>query len=191
MPTRSHVPRASTALLMIDVINPFDFPGGAAVARRALTMAVRLERLRDRATQARVPVLYVNDNLGLWRSDVDELVRRCCARGGAGAELVQLLKPRPADLVVLKSTLSGFYQTPLETLLRLAGARTLIVTGLMADNCVLFTAADGYMRDYRLVVPGDCVTAKTPAAARRALATMRELFGVRTTRSTRLRLSRR
>jgi nicotinamidase-related amidase len=185
------VPRASTALLLIDVINPFDFPGGVAVARRALTMAARLQRLRERAMRNRLPILYVNDNLGRWQSDVDELVRKCCARGGAGAEFVQLLKPGPTDLVVLKSTLSGFYQTPLETLLRLSGARTLVLTGLMADNCVLFTAADGYMRDFRLVVPGDCVTAKTPEARRRALVLMRQLFGARTTPSTAVRLARR
>jgi nicotinamidase-related amidase len=61
------------------------------------------------------------------------------------------LKPRRTDYVILKTTLSGFYQTPLEGMLRLR-VRTLI-TGFAADNCVLFTAADGYMRDYRLVGP--------------------------------------
>lgn len=191
MPTRSRVPKASTALLLVDVINPLDFPGGRSVARRGLRMAARLCALRERAARARLPVVYVNDNMGLWRSDVAELVRRCCTRGAPGAPLVQRLAPTPSDLVVLKATLSGFYQTPLDALLRLAGVRTVIVTGLMADNCVLFTAADAYMRDYRVVVPGDCVTALTPAAARRGLTMMRDLFGARTTPSTKLRLSRR
>jgi nicotinamidase-related amidase len=61
-----------------------------------------------------------------------------------------------------------------------AGAHSVVVTGLMADNCVLFTAADAYMRDYRVVVPRDCVT---PDATRRALKTMTELFGAHTTGS--------
>ena len=191
MPTRSQVPKAATALLLVDVINPLDFPGGGALARRSLRMAARLAALRDRAARAGLPVVYVNDNLGLWRSDVAELVRRCCAQGRPGAALVRLLEPRPSDLVVLKATLSGFYQTPLDALLRLSGARTVIVTGLMADNCVLFTAADAYMRDYKIAVPRDCVTAKTPDATRRALRSMSELFGARTTPSTRLRLARR
>ena len=191
MPTRTQIPRASTALLLIDVINPFDFPRGATVARRALPMARHLQRLRERATRAGVPVIYVNDNLGRWRSNVDELVQWCGAGGRPGAPLIDLLKPQPNDLVVLKATLSGFYQTPLEALLRLAGVRTLLLTGLLADNCVLFTAADAYMRDYRLVVPRDCVVGKTPAATQRALAMMRELFDVRTTPSRTVRLSRR
>jgi len=190
IPTSSHVPKASTALLLVDVINPLDFPGGAAVARRSLRMAARLAALRDRATRARLPIVYVNDNLGLWRSDIAELVRRCSAPGVPGAPVVKLLEPRPTDLVVLKATLSGFHQTPLDALLRLAGAQTVVITGLMADNCVLFTAADAYMRDYRLVVPRDCVTAKTPDATRRALKTMTELFAARTPASPSLRLPR-
>ena len=79
MPTRSQVPKRETALLIVDVINPLDFPGGRTVARRSRRMAARLARLRDRAARAGLPVVYVNDNLGLWRSDVAELVRRCCA----------------------------------------------------------------------------------------------------------------
>ena len=74
-------------------------------------------------------------------------------------------------------------------MLRLGEVRTLIITGFATDNCVLFTAADAYMRDYRLVIPTDCVGAKTGDAQRRALTTMSELFGARTTRSTGLRLS--
>jgi nicotinamidase-related amidase len=163
MPTRSQVPKAATALLLVDVINPFDFPGGPAVARRSMRVATRLASLRDRASRAGLPVVYVNDNFGLWRS----------------------------NLFVLKPTLSGFYQTPLQLLLRLAGARTVIVTGLMADNCVLFTAADAYMRDYKLIVPRDCVTSNTAAATQRALTTMTHLFGARTDPSAALRLSRR
>ena len=90
--------------------------------------------------------------------------------------------------MILKATLSGFYQTPLETMLRLGGVRTLVITGFAADNCVLFTAADAYMREYRLDVPRDCVGAKSPAALRRALTTMQELLGARTAPSTGLRL---
>jgi nicotinamidase-related amidase len=191
MPTRSQVPKAATALLLVDVINPFDFPGGPAVARRSMRVATRLASLRDRASRAGLPVVYVNDNFGLWRSNVTELVQRCSAPGVPGAPLVRLLQPQPSDLFVLKPTLSGFYQTPLQLLLRLAGARTVIVTGLMADNCVLFTAADAYMRDYKLIVPRDCVTSNTAAATQRALTTMTHLFGARTDPSAALRLSRR
>jgi nicotinamidase-related amidase len=191
MPTRSHFPKAPSALLLVDTINPFDFPGGDAFARKSVRTARAIARLRDRVTRAGLPVIYVNDNLGKWRSDVQALVALCSKPGVPGAPVVELLRPRQTDYVVLKSTLSGFYQTPLDTMLRLGGVRTLIITGFAADNCVLFTAADAYMRDYRLVIPRDCIGAETPDALRRALTTVTDLFGAQTATSIRLKVSRR
>ena len=73
-------------------------------------------------------------------------------------------------------------------MLRLGGVKRLVVTGFAADNCVLFTAADAYMREYQLQVPRDCIGAKSPAALRRALTMMEELLDARTTPSSGLRL---
>jgi nicotinamidase-related amidase len=190
MPTRSRFPKARTALLLVDTINPFDFEGGGAFARRSVRVARAIRKLRDRAARRRVPVIYVNDNLGKWRSDMHALVDLCSRPGMPGAPIVELLKPRPTDFVILKATLSGFYQTPLEAMLRLGGVRTLIITGFAADNCVLFTAADAYMREFRLVVPRDCIGAQTPEALGRALKSMTKLFYARTDPSPSIRLAR-
>ncbi len=38
-----------------------------------------------------------------------------------------------------------------------------MITGLAADNCVLFTASDAYMRDYRVVLPVDCIASEQRA----------------------------
>jgi nicotinamidase-related amidase len=190
MPTRSHFPKSRTALLLVDTVNPFDFEGGRAFARRSLRVARAIVRLRDRATRAGLPVIYVNDNLGKWRSDADALVQWCSRPEMPGGPIVAMLKPRKTDYVILKATLSGFHQTPLDSMLRLGEVRTIILSGFAADNCVLFTAADAYMRDYRLVVPRDCVGAQTPEALHRSLKTMADLFGANTHPSTRVRLSR-
>jgi len=190
MPTRSHFPKARTALVLVDTINPFDFPGGRRFARASVRVANAIAALRRRATRANVPVIYVNDNLGKWRSDADALVAWCLRPGVPGAPIVARLKPRESDYVVLKASLSGFYDTALNTMLRLGGVRTLVLTGFAADNCVLFTAADAYMRDYRLIVPRDCIGAETAEARRRALTTMEDLFDANTHASNSIRLSR-
>ena len=143
-----------------------------------------------RAHSAGVPVIYVNDNFGKWRSDVAALVAFCSRAGMPGARIVEILEPTTADYVVLKSTLSGFYQTPLDTMLRLGGVRHLLVTGFAADNCVLFTAADAYMRDFTLTVPRDCVAGQTAEITRTALRSMERLFSAATTSSANLRLTR-
>src|SRR5436190_11393504 len=97
MPTRSHFPRARTALLLVDTINPFDFDGGRAFARKSLRVARAILALRERASRASLPVIYVNDNLGKWRSDAAALVEFCTRDGMPGAPVVEMLKPRQQD----------------------------------------------------------------------------------------------
>jgi nicotinamidase-related amidase len=65
------------------------------------------------------------------------------------------------------------HSTTLETLLAYLKARTLILTGLTGDICVLFTANDANMRDYRLRIPADCVVSLDPADNARMLDYMR------------------
>ncbi|TGI06143.1 cysteine hydrolase family protein, partial [Escherichia coli] len=49
------------------------------------------------------------------------------------------------------------------------GAKTLILTGLTADICVLFTAADAFLRDYNVVVPRDCTASASETEKENAL----------------------
>lgn len=58
------------------------------------------------------------------------------------------------------------------TLLEYLQVKTLILTGLTGDICVLFTANDAYMRDYHLIVPADCVASSDESENERALAHM-------------------
>ena len=175
-PTRSTFPKSRTALLVIDVINPLDFPGGEAFGRRAVRTARAIARLAARARKAGVPVVFVNDNFGRWRSDMQALVKFVSQPESAGRRLVESLRPEDRDFVVLKSTLSGFYQTPLEAMLRQGTVTTVIMTGFLTGNCVLFTSVDAYMRDFKVVVPTDCALDLTPQKHRHALAQMADVL---------------
>jgi nicotinamidase-related amidase len=149
------------ALLMIDVINHFEFPRGDELFEQARPIAPRIAELKKRARQAGVPVIYVNDNFGRWRSNFQALLKHCLEDDVRGRPFVQQLAPDEHDYFVLKPKHSGFYQTPLELLLKHLGARRLILTGVSANSCVLFTADDAYMRDLELNVPPDCVASCT------------------------------
>jgi len=183
-------PRARTALLLLDTINLFGFPGGPRFARTWLRSARRIAAVRERAHRAGVPVVYVNDNFGRWRSDFKTLVAVCSEPGRPGAAIAGLLKPAPQDFFVLKPHLSGFHETPLNMLLQSGGVRTVIVTGFAADNCVLFTAADAHMNGYHVVVPADCVAAEQDAERRHILGKMRKFLHADTAASSSLRLRR-
>jgi len=196
MPVKNHDLHGSapdqspTVLLLIDVINDLEFEGGDALLPQAMAMADRLASLKRRLRDAGVPAVYVNDNFGRWRSDFRTLLAHCARDGVRGKPLVERLAPEPDDYFVLKPKHSGFFSTTLDTLLEYLKARTLILTGLTADNCVLFTASDAYLRDFHLVVPPDCVASIEPAHTRQALEHMHRVLKAELTPSTALDLSR-
>ena len=80
--------------------------------------------------------------------------------------------PGSPDLFVIKPQFSGFYSTNLPVLLPKLGATRLILTGVAADICVLFTAGDAHMREYDLWVPSDAVASVNPERTRWALEIM-------------------
>jgi nicotinamidase-related amidase len=182
--------KSEVALLLIDVINDLDFPEANQLLRYARPMARKLVRLKERAKKAGVPVIYVNDNFGRWRSDFRRQVVHCLRDKSRGREIVSLLQPQEDDYFVLKPKHSGFFSTTLDTLLRYLGAKKLVVTGIAGNFCVLFTANDAYMRDYDLVVPSDCTASNTVEENRQALTLMRKFLKADTRPSTKLRFLR-
>ena len=161
------------ALLIIDMINAFDFKGADQMLPRAVAAAKCIARLRERAGRAGVPTVYVNDNFGRWRSDFHQLLEHVL--DSPGREIARLLEPKPDDYFVLKPKHSGFQFTTLGVLLEHLGARTLILAGVAGNFCVLFTAHDAYMRDYRIVVPRDCIASLTEEDDRYALEHMADV----------------
>jgi len=186
-----NVPDSSpVVLVLIDVINDLEFEGGEALAAQALPMAERLAALARRAREAGVPVVYVNDNFGKWRSDFRRQLEHVLHDGVRGQRLAELLAPQEDDYFVLKPKHSGFYSTTLDTLLDYLQAHTLILTGLATNSCVLFTASDAYMRDLAIVVPADCVAAQTREEHEHALQQMRVLLKADTRPSSEIDLER-
>jgi nicotinamidase-related amidase len=175
MPAKNHdlhgnVPESSPiALLIIDVISDFDFPDGDKLLENTKPIAENIARLRRKADRAKIPVIFINDNFGKWQSDFKKLLKHASAKNSKGSAIANKLKPKAKDYFVLKPKHSGFYSTTLDLLLEYLKVKTLILTGLTADICVLFTANDAYLRDFKIIVPNDCVAAVEAEEKERAL----------------------
>ncbi len=180
----------ATALLLIDVINDFDFEGAERLVRFAIPAARKIARLKERAKQNKVPVIYVNDNFGQWQSDFRQQVDRCAGSEGPAGKIVEMLRPAPDDYFVLKPKHSGFFSTPLDVLLNHLGTSKLILTGFAADICVLYTANDAYMRDFSLIVATDCVASESAAQRDAAIHHIRTLLKARAVVSSQIRFTR-
>ncbi len=179
---------ADVALLLIDVINDLEFNAGDELARHALPMAARLADLKRRAKASRIPVIYVNDNWGKWQSDLHRLLEHTLREDVRGRPMVELLRPDEDDYFVLKPKHSGFFSTTLDILLDYLQVNTVILTGVAGNICILFTANDAYMRDYRLYVPADCVASNDPDDNEHALKQMESVLKADITPSTELDL---
>jgi nicotinamidase-related amidase len=141
-----------TALVVIDMINAYDFPDAEKVVPSAEEAVPVIEEAIEHHDG---PVIYVNDNFGHWRSHRDQLVEE--ALDGRQPELVEPIKPADDALFVVKARHSIFYQTPLEYLLNQEDVGSLILTGQVTEQCILYSALDAYIRHFDVRVPPDAV----------------------------------
>lgn len=172
----THVPRSTEVLLLVDVINPMQFPNAGPLLQEATLAARRIARLKARLRDRGVPAIYANDNYGTWHSEFSDILAACCGLQAQRGEIARLLAPEAEDLVILKPQHSAFHSTPLLHLLSRIEAQRLIIVGFAADMCVMLTATDARMSSYEVWVPGDCTAAESPARRKHALRQLRQVF---------------
>lgn len=179
---------APAALLIIDMINDLEWPDADEDAENikepAIAAAHRIAELKTRCKAEGMPVIYCNDNFGRWRSDFHEVVDRVLHDGVRGEALAKTLKPEKDDYFILKPKHSAFFETTLETLLKYLGVDTIILTGITGDICLLLTASDAFMRDYKILVPHDCTASVTREENEHALNYMQRVLKADITTST-------
>ena len=162
-------------LLVVDVIDDFQHENGdtllAAFRARQEGMRHALETARSAGT----PVIYANDNRGVWDGDRDRLVREALV--SASGDVVGPLRPRAGERFVIKPRYSAFDLTPLSLLLRSLEAERLVLMGATTEMCVTQTAIDARERDYKVTVLEDACAGIDRELGRVALAYLREVTG--------------
>ena len=165
----TRLPKSQRVLLLVDFISALDFPGAEKLAGPALAAARATAELKRRLAAEGVTAIYANDNYGVWQSDFHSLVSHCLGLPGEAGEIARLLYPQASDLTILKPRHSAFYASPLELLLAEMDTRELVLCGLATDMCVQLTAADAFLREYKVWVPADCTAAESERSKAAAL----------------------
>ncbi|MFE9816225.1 isochorismatase family cysteine hydrolase [Streptomyces sp. NBC_00236] len=143
------------ALILIDMINSYDHPDADVLIPSVRTALPHIAGLLDRARNKGVPVIYVNDNFGEWRSHHGEIV--ASAMAGARAELVRPVQPDAESLFVVKARHSIFYETPLAYLLAQLDVDHVVLCGQVTEQCILYSALDAHIRHLRVTIPENAV----------------------------------
>ncbi len=146
---------ARTALIVTDVLNPYDHEDANRLVQSVERSVPAMERLIRRAREEDVLTIWVNDNYGAWRSSREDLVRT--ALEGEHGHLVEPVAPPDDALFVIKARHSIFFQTPLQYLLGQEGVDRIVLIGQVTEQCILYSALDAYIRHLRVAVARDAV----------------------------------
>lgn len=171
---------AEEALLVIDMLNDFVNEGAPLEVPETRRVMPAISRELRRARSNNIPVIYVCDS----HAPDDIEFRRFgwpahAVKGTRGAEVVAVLKPEKGDIVIEKSTYSGFYQSKLDEVLNKLGVKRLRLTGCVTHICVLFTASDAVLRGYDVEVVSDGVAGLAREDHDAALRIMKNVMGAK------------
>lgn len=168
------------ALLIIDMLNDFVLKGAPLEVPGTRKIVQNIKREINKARAEGNPVIYVCDT---HAQDDKEFFKfgwpTHAVKGTKGAEVVDELKPRKGDFIIQKSSYSGFYNTDLDETLKRLGIDSLRLTGCVTNICVMFTASDAVLRDYKVTVVEDSVAGLTKEDHDAAIRIMKNVLGVK------------
>jgi nicotinamidase-related amidase len=162
---------SATVLIVIDMLNPYEHQD-AELLEDSVAKVVGPLRELIAAAQARedVQIVFVNDNYGDFAATREDIVAR--ARKGRRPDLVEPISPPHDCAFLMKVRHSAFYGTPLDYVLRRSEASTVILTGQVTEQCILYSALDAYVRHFAIRVPRDGVAHIDPELGEAALRMM-------------------
>jgi ureidoacrylate peracid hydrolase len=129
--------------------------------------------------------VYDPTGSGVGLGDTLRLTGSAVLQAGSGsARIVDELTPPDGDIQVAKHRMSGFWDTPLDAILRNLRLDTLLFAGVNLDQCVLHTLADANFLGYDTILVEDCAATTNPDFCREAtLLNIRQIFGFTITSS--------
>jgi len=189
LPQTVTIDLARTAILVIDMQNDFctkdgwvDHVGGDHTATRVAIAP--LQKLLPGLRANDVPVIWVNwgnrpdltnmppNQIHLYKNSGSGIGlgdplpangAHVLERDSWAAAVVDELAPLPGDIMVDKHRISGFWDTPLDSILRNLGIRTVLFAGCNTDQCVLHSLTDANFLGYGCVLVDDCCATSSPA----------------------------
>lgn len=167
-----------TAILMIDLINDFQFEEGDLLLKHSRQIIPNLKKLKEYANKHHYPIIYVNDHYETWSTNFREIAETC--RTAENEDIIQQGLPEKEDYFIMKPQMSAFFRTPLGSLLEELQIEHLIMAGIAGNICILFSANDAHMRGYTLHIPENCIASNTKRHNEEAIQLMRQVFNAET-----------
>lgn len=168
------------ALLIIDMLNDFVLEGAPLEVPETRKVIPVIKKEIENARKEGKPVVYLCDT---HEPDDKEFFKfgwpPHAVKGTKGDRIVEELKPYNGDIIIEKTTYSGFYKSKLDGTLKKLGVDSLRLTGCVTHICVMFTAADAVLRGYNVTVVENGVAGLAKEDHEAALRIMKNVMGVK------------
>jgi len=153
-----HLSRENSALLVVDMQLFFLDPTSPTYTCGGQAILPNLKKIIQAFRQADRPVIFTKHVhhpdridagiMGWWWEGM-------CLEGSPESEIHESISPQLNEKVILKHRYSAFYNTDLETILRVLRIEDIVIAGIMTNMCCESTARDAYYRDYRIFFLAD------------------------------------
>ncbi len=171
-----------TSLLIVDMQNDFAHPNGALFSPASRAIIEPIKCLVEKARKNDVRIIYTQDThfsddpveFPIWGKHV--------VKGEWGWEIISELKPDPQDIIIEKLRYDAFFGTSLDHILRMYEIKNLVITGTVANICVLHTVSSARLNNYNVIVPVDATSALTDFDYQLSLRQMDFLYKVTLTK---------
>lgn len=147
-----------SVLLVVDMQRFFLDPASPTFTSGGPAILPNVQRMISAFRRAKRPVIYTRHvhHPGLIDAGIMEWWwKGMCIEGSPESEVHPDIAPLPGEKVILKHRYSAFYNTDLETVLRVLKIEDVVIAGVMTNMCCESTARDAYYRDYRVFIPAD------------------------------------
>ncbi len=153
-----HLRKDRAALLVVDMQHFFLDPASPTYTCGGPAILPNLIKIITAFRSADRPVIFTRHVHHADGSDAGIMGwwwKGMCLEGSPESEIHKEISPRINEKVIFKHRYSAFYNTDLETVLRVLKIEDIVITGIMTNMCCESTARDAYYRDYRVFFPAD------------------------------------
>jgi nicotinamidase-related amidase len=163
-------------LLVVDVLDDFAHEHGQELLSSFAKRHTQLVALLSAVRAQQIPVVYANDNRGIWDADADRIIRS--AVNGPGGTIVSRVLPRTGERFVIKPRYSAFDHTPLGLILEELDCGRLLLAGMTTEGCVAQTAIAAREHGLKVSVAASACATTDPGKEETALRYLVDVVGV-------------
>lgn len=147
------------ALIVVDMLN--DFFKDSPMKKKKSVLTKKINNLIDIIRDKNIPIIFIRQEFKKDLSDAYLFMKRrkeiTTIQGTVGAQILNGIKIKKKDIIIIKKRFSAFYKTKLDSYLKKKKINSLIISGIFTHSCIRQTTIDAYQRNFNIILAKECI----------------------------------